>query len=62
MEPLFYLLVLIFSIISHEVAHGLMADFFGDRTARNAGRLTFNPLPHIDLFGSIILPALSFFS
>ena len=62
MESLFFIIVLIFSIIAHEVAHGLMADYFGDRTARNAGRLTFNPLPHIDLFGSIILPVLSVFS
>ena len=62
MESLFFIIVLIFSIIAHEVAHGLMADYFGDRTARNAGRLTFNPLPHIDLFGSIMLPILSVFS
>ncbi len=45
------------SIVIHEVSHGFMAEHFGDNTARNAGRLTLNPLPHIDLFGSIILPA-----
>ena len=61
-DLIFYLIVLIFSIIAHEVAHGAMADYFGDRTARNAGRLTLNPIPHIDLFGSILLPALSLFS
>jgi Zn-dependent protease len=45
------------SIVIHEVSHGFMAEYFGDDTARNAGRLTLNPLPHVDLFGSIILPA-----
>ncbi len=59
---LFYLFILIYSIIAHEVAHGLMADFFGDRTARHAGRLTMNPIPHIDPLGSVILPLLSAFS
>jgi Zn-dependent protease len=53
------LLILIFSIIAHEVAHGLAAYIHGDTTARDAGRLTLNPIPHIDLFGSIIIPALS---
>lgn len=56
---LLFLLVLIFSIIVHEVAHGYVADKLGDPTARYAGRLTLNPLPHIDLLGSIILPLLS---
>ena len=50
--------VLILSIIVHEVAHGYAAYMLGDPTAKMAGRLTLNPLPHIDLFGSIILPAL----
>ncbi len=40
----------------HEISHGLMALYFGDRTAEYAGRLTLNPLKHIDLFGSIIVP------
>lgn len=48
--------VLIFSIVFHEVAHGLAALYFGDDTAKNMGRLTLNPLAHVDLFGSIILP------
>lgn len=52
------LVVLILSIIAHEVAHGYAANSLGDPTARLAGRLTLNPLPHIDLFGSIVLPAL----
>ncbi len=52
------LIVLILSIIVHEVAHGYAADSLGDPTARLAGRLTLNPVPHIDLMGSIILPGL----
>lgn len=55
---IFYFLVLIFSIIVHEVAHGAVAEREGDPTARMLGRITLNPLKHIDLFGSIILPAL----
>ncbi|MCK9344738.1 MAG: site-2 protease family protein [Candidatus Pacebacteria bacterium] len=57
-ETLFFLIILIFSIIIHEIAHGYMAEWFGDPTARLAGRLTLNPVPHIDPLGSIILPAL----
>jgi len=44
--------------MAHEVAHGAAALYFGDPTAKNQGRLTLNPLKHIDLFGSIILPVL----
>ena len=51
-------IILIFSIILHEIAHGYAADALGDPTARLSGRLTLNPIPHIDLFGSIIVPAL----
>ncbi len=60
MDPLdiFFFLILIFSIILHEVSHGYMADALGDHTARYAGRLTLNPLPHIDLVGSILIPGL----
>lgn len=57
-ETIFFLIILIFSIIIHELAHGYMAEWFGDPTARLAGRLTMNPVPHIDPLGSIILPAL----
>ena len=46
------------SVVIHEVSHGFMAEYFGDHTARHAGRLTLNPLAHLDLFGSILLPAL----
>lgn len=55
-------IILIFSIIAHEVAHGYAADSLGDPTARLASRLTINPLPHIDLMGSIVLPALLVFT
>lgn len=50
-----------FAIIIHEVAHGWMADRLGDPTARLMGRLTLNPIPHIDIYGTIIVPALLFF-
>ncbi|OGG76451.1 hypothetical protein A2950_02330 [Candidatus Kaiserbacteria bacterium RIFCSPLOWO2_01_FULL_55_19] len=54
--------VLILSIIVHEIAHGYAADSLGDPTARLAGRLTLNPLPHIDLMGSLLLPGLLIFT
>ncbi len=60
MDPLsiiIFIFILLFSVIFHEVAHGLVAERLGDPTARYAGRLTLNPIPHIDLFGSILLPA-----
>ena len=50
------ILIIIFSAIVHEVMHGYVADRLGDPTARYAGRLTLNPLPHIDPIGSIFLP------
>jgi Zn-dependent protease len=50
--------VLVPSVILHEVSHGVVALNFGDDTAKRAGRLTLNPVPHIDPFGSIILPGL----
>jgi Zn-dependent protease len=59
MDPIsivIFIAILLFSVIFHEVAHGLVADRLGDPTARYAGRLTLNPIPHIDLFGSILLP------
>lgn len=62
MLPVLAFVVLILSIIAHEVAHGYAANALGDPTARLAGRLTLNPLPHIDLMGSIVLPALLVFS
>ena len=56
MNFIFQIIVLIISIMAHEVAHGAAAFAFGDPTARNEGRLTLNPLKHIDPFGSVILP------
>jgi Zn-dependent protease len=55
-DLIFSLVVLIFSVILHEVAHGYMANWLGDPTARLQGRLTLNPLKHIDPVGSVILP------
>jgi len=51
--------ILILSVILHEVSHGFMADRLGDPTARLAGRLTLNPLKHIDPIGSIIVPLIT---
>jgi len=50
------IVVLLFSIVFHEVAHGKAALLKGDTTARDAGRLTLNPIPHIDIFGTIVFP------
>lgn len=54
------LLILIVSIVAHEVAHGLAALWQGDRTAKDQGRLTLNPLVHIDPMGSIFIPLFMF--
>ncbi len=51
--------ILLISVIVHEVAHGYTALRLGDPTAKQAGRLTANPIPHIDLIGSILVPLLS---
>ena len=56
------LVILILSVIAHEVAHGYAANSLGDPTARLAGRLTLNPIPHIDLMGSIVIPILLIFT
>lgn len=61
MSILITLVILLFSAIVHEVSHGLMAEKLGDSTARDEGRITLNPIPHIDPFGSILLPALLLF-
>src|SRR5216683_3073877 len=58
LDTIFLIAVIIFSAIVHEVMHGVAADYLGDKTARYAGRLTLNPIPHLDMFGSILLPAL----
>ena len=53
---IFQIIVLIFSVIIHEISHGFVAEYLGDNTARLAGRLTLNPIKHLDPFGSVILP------
>jgi len=55
-DGIFYVVVLIMSVVVHEFAHGYAAYLLGDNTARLSGRLTLNPIKHLDLFGSIILP------
>ena len=62
MDIILSLIVLILSVIAHEVAHGYAANSLGDPTARLAGRLTLNPLLHIDFMGSIVIPALLVFT
>lgn len=61
-DGIFYIFVLIMSIVLHEVAHGYSAYRLGDDTARLHGRLTLNPIKHLDPFGSVILPILLFIS
>lgn len=56
------LIALVIAVTTHEAAHGYMAKAFGDPTAQLLGRLTLNPVAHIDPFGTIIMPALMFFS
>jgi len=58
METLFIIVIFLYSVIAHEVSHGKMAEYLGDPTARYAGRLTLNPLPHLDPIGSVFLPLL----
>ena len=59
---IFQIAILIMSVVIHEVSHGYAASFLGDQTARYQGRLTLNPLKHLDLFGSIIVPLLLYIS
>jgi Zn-dependent protease len=62
LETLYIFPILLFSIVIHEIAHGWMALKLGDPTARDLGRLTLNPIPHIDPIGSILIPLISYFS
>jgi len=55
---IFQVIVLVFSVIIHEVSHGSMANHLGDPTAKMMGRLSLNPIKHIDFFGSILVPLL----
>ncbi len=58
---IFWLAILIFSAVIHEVSHGVVAEQLGDPTARLAGRLTLNPLKHLDFLGSFLLPVTLWF-
>ena len=60
MGLIFFFLIIIPSAIWHEFSHAWMADYLGDDTAKRMGRLTLNPLPHIDLFGTILMPVFLF--
>jgi Zn-dependent protease len=60
-QMIFSIAVLIFSVVAHEVSHGYMAQYLGDPTARLAGRLTMNPVKHLDPIGSIVAPLFSMF-
>lgn len=65
MEPFTFiisLLVLIMSVVMHELSHGYVAELLGDPTPRLQGRLTINPIKHLELFGSLIVPILTSFS
>lgn len=59
METIFQIAVLVMSVVIHEVSHGYAAEILGDRTARLQGRLTLNPLKHLDPVGSVIIPLLT---
>ena len=58
METIFLIAILVMSVIIHEISHGYVAYMLGDPTAKHAGRLTLNPISHIDPLGSIIIPTL----
>lgn len=58
LDIVFFIVILLFSVILHEIAHGYVALSLGDSTAKNAGRLTLNPIPHIDPMGSLLVPFL----
>jgi len=59
---LFLYIIIVISAVFHEYAHGFVAYYLGDPTAKNEGRLTLNPLVHMDLFGTIILPLFLLFT
>lgn len=58
-ENIYIIPILIFSVVIHEMAHAWVALKCGDTTAKDLGRITLNPIPHIDLFGSILVPLFS---
>ena len=58
---IFIIAFLVESIVLHEMAHGYVALLFGDQTAKRQGRITFNPIPHIDLLWTIVIPIVAYF-
>jgi len=61
-QVIFLYIIIVISAVFHEYAHGFVAYYLGDSTAKNAGRLTLNPLVHMDLFGTVILPLFLLFT
>jgi Zn-dependent protease len=57
-QAVIFFACLIVAVILHEISHGVVASWFGDDTAKRAGRLTLNPIPHIDPVGSVVMPAM----
>ena len=57
---IFFIAVLILSVVTHEVSHGYMANILGDHTAKRMGRLTLNPIKHFDFMGSLVVPVLTY--
>ncbi|MEK7651701.1 MAG: site-2 protease family protein [Patescibacteria group bacterium] len=62
MDLIISLAVLLFSVILHEIAHGSVAEYFGDDTARVMGRITINPIVHLDLYFSFLIPIVLYMS
>jgi len=58
---IFQIAILVMSVVIHEVSHGYAASYLGDQTARYEGRLTLNPIKHLDFVGSFLVPSLSYF-
>ena len=58
MENIIFVIILILSVVIHELAHGYAADAMGDPTPRLSGRLTLNPIAHLDWIGSVVIPGL----
>ncbi len=56
LEIAFLVIVFLYSVVIHEVSHGVVANSLGDSTAKDLGRLTLNPIKHLDMFGSVLLP------
>ena len=59
---LFKIFAVLFSVVLHEVSHGIVANSLGDNTAKDAGRITLNPFKHLDWFGSVLLPFITYWA